>query len=359
MDVFSCCDEHSRADIERWHPIKPKVFPVIGTRSFSYAAGLYSALKCSNHDMAHSHGIWSYPSLAHFLTTFNKNTPYLVSVHGMLNPWAVHHSRWKKQVAALFYEKFHLEKANCICALCEAEADAIREYGLKNTICVIPNGIDLPETGVPFPPAPWTGVLPAGKKVLLYLGRIHPIKGIPNLLRAWTMVRDGNREKISDWSLVIVGWDQAGHEADLKSQVEAAGIGDSVFFIDSQFHEGRVASYCHADAFVLPSFSEGLPNVVLEAWAYGLPVIMTPQCNIPEGFASEAAIKVDANPQTIARGLLNLLEMSDAERQAMGERGIALVKERFAWAVVASEMKAVYEWVLGGGAPPASVIWQP
>ena len=96
--------------------------------------------------------------------------------------------------------------------------------------------------------------------------------------------------------------------------------------------------------------------VVLEAWAYGLPVLMTSQCNLPEGFDADAAIRIDPEAQAIARGLEKLFSMSNSDRKAMGAKGRKLVGERFAWPQIAVDMKAVYEWVLGGGQPPSCVI---
>jgi poly(glycerol-phosphate) alpha-glucosyltransferase len=95
---------------------------------------------------------------------------------------------------------------------------------------------------------------------------------------------------------------------------------------------------------------------VLEAWAWGKPVLMTPECNLPEGFQREAAIRIETHPAGLAQGLRALFDMSASEQTEMGRRGRALVAERFTWPKVAAEMRSVYEWVLGGGAPPACVV---
>jgi poly(glycerol-phosphate) alpha-glucosyltransferase len=95
--------------------------------------------------------------------------------------------------------------------------------------------------------------------------------------------------------------------------------------------------------------------VVLEAWANGKPVVMTPQCNLPEGFQSEAAIRVETEVESVAAGLRTLCSMTDLERASMGERGEALVRRRFVWPVIARELGEVYDWMLGGGPAPACV----
>ena len=96
--------------------------------------------------------------------------------------------------------------------------------------------------------------------------------------------------------------------------------------------------------------------VILEAWAYGKPVLMTPECNLPEGFASSAALRVEAQSESVANGLNRLFAMSDEERGRMGQQGLALVKVRFNWTKVAAEMRLVYDWILGRAAKPECVI---
>ena len=95
--------------------------------------------------------------------------------------------------------------------------------------------------------------------------------------------------------------------------------------------------------------------VVLEAWSHGKPVVMTPQCNLPEGFTLDAALRIEPNAGSIATGLGQLFEMSDKERGAMGQTGLSLVKDRFTWTKVALQMRTVYQWIVGGGSPPGCV----
>jgi len=291
----------------------------------------------------------------------------MVSTHGMLDPWAVRNSHWKKLLAGSLYQDSILRHSSCLRALCESEAKSIRAYGLKNPICIIPNGIDIPTTsrdqagplarsqdvGCSDPPR-WSGQVPPERKVLLYLGRLHPKKGLPNLLCAWDAVRKRKTPGAKEWSLVIAGWDQDGHERALKAQ--ARDLVDSVHFIGPQFDAAKAAAYSHAEAFVLPSYSEGLPMVILEAWAYGLPVLVTAECNLPEGFAAGAALRVKPDREDLVRGLEDLFSMTESDRQTMGARGLALVKERFTWSNIGTDMRAVYEWILGGGTRPNCVV---
>ena len=170
-----------------------------------------------------------------------------------------------------------------------------------------------------------------------------------NLIRAWNETsnsqRDGQR-----WVLVIAGWDQGGYENELKR----VGFAASVVFLGPRFGAEKTECYRTCDAFILPSLSEGLPMTVLEAWSYAKPVLMTAECNLPEGFSADAALRIGSSADEIAAGLNQLFEMSDDDRAAMGTRGRTLVARKFSWPRIGEEAHAVYEWVLGG-APPETI----
>jgi poly(glycerol-phosphate) alpha-glucosyltransferase len=348
--VFGLQDRNTLTDLAGWQGVAVTTATVRGPRSFGYSPQLLPALHGAGPDLVHQHGLWMYPSVACHRWSTRTRKPYLVSPHGMLDPWALGHSGWKKRLAGWLYEDSHLRRAVCLHALCEAEARAVRAYGLKNPICVIPNGIDLP-AGLDASPPDWEDSGTRGAKVLLYLGRLHPKKNLVNLLRAWAAIqRQGKGAR--DWRLVIAGWDQIGYQARLARAARELEIEESVRFPGPRFGDAKHATLGRADAFILPSLSEGLPMAVLEAWAYGLAVLMTPECNLPEGFATGAAIRLGPGPEAITPGLVELMEMSDAARAGMGRLGRKLVCEKFAWPRIARQMRAVYEWCLGGGARP-------
>jgi poly(glycerol-phosphate) alpha-glucosyltransferase len=214
--------------------------------------------------------------------------------------------------------------------------------------------VDLPEATERA--APWNGALPHGKKALLYLGRLHPKKGLMNLLGSWSALGRRAPAAMDEWSLIIAGWDQGGHERELKSRAKELGIDRHVVFAGPLFEEAKAGALQRADGFVLPSFSEGLPMAVLEAWSYGKPVLMTPACNLGEGVTAGAAIEVEPDENSLTEGLGALLSATDEQRADMGRRGLELVKRKFTWPQVAAEMHAVYRWLAGGGSPPACVV---
>jgi len=260
----------------------------------------------------------------------------------MLDSWALNNGRWKKRIAGWLYERKNLETAACIQVNTEKEHTALRDFGISAPACVIPNGVSLPDLSSISSP-PWDGDIPGDQHVLLFLGRIHPKKGLREMVDAWEMwSRSGSSP--AQWTLVIVGWDDGGHEDALQRHIHDAGLEDSIRILGPRFGEQKKAAFAHADAFVLPSHSEGLPMAVLEAWSYRLPVIKTPACNLPEGFEAGAAIKIEPESSSIAHGLDQMASLTDKERTEMGRRGRALVEDRFTWKSVAQKMHHVYQW---------------
>jgi glycosyltransferase involved in cell wall biosynthesis len=339
--VFGIRDKQSAVDLQVWRPVSVQTFgPRL--RAWGYSNQLVPAMLSADLDILCVHGLWKYCSVGSQHWHRQTGRPYVVHPHGMLEPWALRNARWKKRIAAAFYENRHLRGAACLRALSEAEADSIRAYRLRNPICVIPNGIDLPD-----PSESNAKTQSEKRKTLLYLGRLHPKKNISNLIRAWNETFNFQRGSGERWVLAIAGWDQGGYESELK---RIAG-GASVVFLGPRFGREKSECYRTCDAFILPSLSEGLPMTVLEAWSYAKPVLITPECNLPEGFSARAALQIGPRPEEIAAGLKQLFQMSDDDRAAVGTRGRTLVATKFCWPRIGEQMRAVYEWVLGGEMP--------
>jgi glycosyltransferase involved in cell wall biosynthesis len=177
--VFGIRDEQSTGDLQEWRPLSVQTFrPQL--RAWGYSNQLVPAMLDADLDVLSVHGLWKYCSVGSQCWHRQTDRPYVVHPHGMLDRWALRNARWKKGIAAALYENQHLRRAACLCALSEAEARSIRRYGLRNPLCVIPNGVDLPDL---------SNVKRKGqsesRRTLLYLGRLHPKKNISNLIRAW------------------------------------------------------------------------------------------------------------------------------------------------------------------------------
>jgi glycosyltransferase involved in cell wall biosynthesis len=356
--VFGISDEQSAIDLRDWQPLSVQTFrPQL--RAWGYSNQLLPAMLNADLDILSTHGLWKYCSVASLKWHRRVARPYIVHPHGMLEPWALQNAKWKKRIAALLYENRHLRGAACLRALCEAEAQSIRAYGMRNPICVIPNGVDLPDLS--GTPALQTQAFAGGRKILLYLGRLHPKKNVANLIRAWKQLLNSHPSARASWVLAIAGWSQSGYERKLKhlaGDLDTAATLElaSIAFLGPRFGTERNECYRACDAFIMPSLSEGLPMTVLEAWAQAKPVLMTPECNLPEGFAAGAALQIGTGPEEIAAGLREVIEMSDDDRRAMGNRGRNLAETKFSWPRIGEQMRSVYEWALAGGPLPGVIV---
>lgn len=350
VSAFGVADAFSVSDAPSWAPIKPHFFNP-SYRGFAYAPKLSEALLTSSVDIVHQHGLWLYPSLATSRWRRRQRLPVVISTQGMLEAWALSNSRVKKVIAGALFEWSNLERASCLhCS--KAEVEGVRRFGLKTPIAVIPNGADLPAQGPTCPRPVW---LPDdGRRTLLFLGRLHPKKGIRETLDAWTLLRKVSPEVARQWRLVVAGWDDGGHAESLMSHALSLGLVDDVIFPGAVFGDEKAATYAHANAFILASYSEGLPIAVLEAWSHAVPVFMTKECNLAESFAARAAIEVITDPRELARELARSLASTDLP--LVGQRGRELVRSMFAWDAIVGELLQVYRWIARGAERPACVL---
>jgi glycosyltransferase involved in cell wall biosynthesis len=329
---------------------------VLGPNALGFSPALSAQLRACVRPggIVHGHGLWMHPGTAARKCAVRTGCPLVISPHGMLEPWALNHSRLKKRLAALLFEDKNLREAGCLHALCAAEADNFRRYGLENPIAIIPNGVDMPEIGKPLVAddamaEKFPGL--KGRRRILFLSRLHPKKGLSNLLQAWRQVaRD-----FKDWSLLIAGAGQPAYELELRTLVKNYALEKNVVFVGAVYGEDKRQVLAAADAFVLPSFSEGFSVAILEAAAAGLPVLLTPECNFPELVKSGAAVEISSLPSAIEAGLRKIMELSGGQRKDMGRRGLELVKQSYTWPSIAGRMVEVYRWLLGSGTKPECV----
>lgn len=348
-------DHYTGADIQSWNPIPIETCPVYGPERFSFAPGLVNQLNKANPDILQLHGLWRYTSIVASRWHRRTGKPYIVHPHGMLDPWAVRNAHWKKLAAGTLYENRTLKDAACIRALCQSELESIREYGCQNPVCILPNGVDLPGPQ----PAETKSVLrdykAAGRKILLYLGRLHPKKGLTNLIKAWSSAQKLPGSGAQHWLLAIAGWNENHYEQELKKLSAELHLESSVLFLGPQFGSDKSACYQYCDAFILPSYSEGLPMVILEAWSHSKPALMTSYCNLPEGFSAGAAMSISTEPENISQGLVRLFNLAPAELEEMGRKGFSLAATSFSWEKIGERLNAVCHWIVQGGQKPDCV----
>lgn len=304
-------------------------------------------------DLIHSHNLWMYINYLSAELASSLKKPHLITPHGALEPWALAHSARKKKLARFLFQDRGLKKAACVHALSLPEAVNIRALGVETPIAVIPNGVDLTAySSLPVRTA-LVDRFPqlADQKLILFLGRIHPKKGLIHLIEAWGRLA----RRFPEWHLVIAGPDEVSHRASLERMTRSLDVSSRISFIGMVAGDDKVEVLSACDIFVLPSFSEGFSMAVLEAMACKLPILLTSTCNFHEAAEVGAAVEVSPEAQSVQQGLGSLLEMTDREREEMGMRGNSLVAGKYSWKHVAKELTQVYKWCLGGGVAPSSV----
>jgi glycosyltransferase involved in cell wall biosynthesis len=318
---------------------------IIGSRtcwSSEFGRLLERRIRQNNISVIHDHGVWL-PS-NHEATHISKmlGVPIVKTPHGALSRWAFGYHRIRKRLAWLAFQRRDLETADILHATSDSEALALRDLGLKRPIAVVPNAIDLPE----MPPSDRST---RETRICLFLSRIHPSKGLSDLVEAWRILRP------SGWKVLVVGPDEGSHLSEIKHKVNKVGLRDSFEFRDSADRVTKWRYFADADLFVLPTSSENFGIAVAEALGAGIPVITTKHAPWHDLITNKCGWWTDSGPEPLAEALREALGLSHDDRAAMGERGRDLVKTQFSWKIVSRQMIEVYEWVLHGGPVPSRV----
>jgi len=325
VTVVALEDAHSAEDRALLGAVPLSTAKVTGPAMFGYAPDLVEQLLETEADLLHLHGIWMYPSYAAMLWARRTGKPYLISPHGMLDPWITGRGRWKKALARLGYERASWAWAGAFHALTEDEAADIRREAGDVQVIVIPNA---------GPPALAAAPAERGPQVL-YLGRIHPKKNLAALIAAWAAA-----DLPEGAGLTIAGWGEPRDVAALEAGLKDAP--PSVRFVGAVHGEAKQHLLEQARFVVLGSHSEGLPMTVLEAWAAGTPTVMTAACHLPEGFATGAAIECGVYGHSIAAALGRALALDQPDWHAMSDAALGLARGPFSAKRVAAEWIAAY-----------------
>ena len=261
----------------------------------------------------------------------------------MLDRWSLYQGRAKKRLAWLGYQGGDFRRAALLHATAEQELRDIRRLGLTNPVAVIPNGID-------FPPAPLPAqARPAGPRRALFLSRLHPKKGVLDLVRAWA------RLDPAGWELLITGPDEGGYRHMVEQEISRLQAGSGIRCTGPVDDADKWALYASAQLFLLPTYSENFGLVVAEALACGVPVITTRGAPW-QGLETHGCgwwTDIGEAPLTQALGLA--LATDGAELGAMGARGREWVLRDFGWPGVAEAFSRAYLWLAGQGPLPSEV----
>ncbi len=306
-----------------------------------------SLAKAAAHaDFLHNHSLWSMPNVYPGAAVRHTDCRLVTSPRGALSPIALRRSWFKKRLMWNVHQKRAIRDSALYHATSSGELADIRQAGLRAPVAVIPNGVDIPEKRF------LARDLEANnnRRRLLYFGRIHPIKGIANLIRAWASVQDMH----PDWELHIVGPDAVNHLPRLK-ELAASLETQRLSFSGPVYGEPKSSLYQSAELYVLPSSTENFGITVAESLSHGVPVVVTKHGPWAAVDDNRCGWSVDFGSAPLTEALRDALACGPAELRGMGARGRAWMQQAFSWDEVAGMMRAAYTWLLGGGSPPAWV----
>ncbi len=287
-------------------------------------------------DIVHLHGLWSFTLHRCAVICRRWHMPYVIAPRGMLEPWSLQQKWLKKRIARWLYQDRDLKCAAALHATAESEAEQFRKLGFKNPVIVSPNGVNVPDKSAVVS----RQSLAQGKKRVLFVSRMHPKKGVMELVEAW------NKLVVSGWVCELVytvnGDIEREYEAKVRARVKELGFEDQFVFTGALNDDEKWAAYARADLFVLPTYSENFGIVVAEALWAGVPVITTEGTPWHEIEERKCGWWIDVGVEPLVVALQDAMLLPDDERIEMGERGKKLIDEKYTWDAVVKNMAEGY-----------------
>ena len=314
-----------------------KTFPIsLGLDKLGYSPKMHKwiaqSLESKKIDIIHPHSLWMMHTIYPTWEASKFDIPIMCSPRGTLSREAFKRGSKIKKIFWPLLQLPALKKTNIFHATSESEKEDIRRFGFKQPIAVIPNGIDIGDK------------LTTRKKKLnklLFLGRLHPIKGIDILLESWKQVQS----TFPDWELEIAGPDIYGYLDKLKKIHDDLKLERVIFSGEVKNHE-KSFKYQSADVFILPSHSENFGVAVAEALSAGLPCIVSKGAPWKSLEEKNAGWWVSNNIDHVVKILRLVLSLKNETLKEMGSNGRSWMQSDFNWMKITRMMNQTYQWVL-------------
>ena len=303
---------------------------------------LLEALKkeSRNCDIIHSHSMWVMPNVYPGWVSQQNSIPMVLSPRGTMSSWALSNSATKKSLFWRLFQKRVVESTTCLHATAEHEYHDIRSAGLRQPVCIIPNGVDIPDVTLSRPSDDCANT--DCYKEILFLGRLHPVKGVDMLLGAWSKIAESRPE----WRLRIVGPGDEDYSQKLKDQIDMHSI-PRCGIEGPLYGREKELAYQNAQIYALPTHSENFGMTVAESLANGTPVITTTNAPWSELNSRRCGWTILLSETQLIETLLEVTSLKLGELREMGLRGREYMREKYSWESVAAQMNEVYEWLLG------------
>jgi len=286
-------------------------------------------------DVVHLHGLWNASIWSAAAEARRARRPYVLSPRGMLSPAALAHDAWRKRVAYLAFDRAVIRGAAMLHATSRPELDTLASRFGASRACYVPNGVALPPPATTDPCETRRQFGLGSAPFVLYLGRVHPIKRLDLLATAFARVRQQHPAT----RLVIAGPDEDGYRSRLAPL--SAPLGDAVTWTGAVAEPEKRKLLDACSMLVLCSDSESFGMSAAEAMAASRPVVVTKGCPWPEVDSHQTGFWVEQSSEAIAEGMSAIL--SDPRRAIeMGQRGRALIEERYTWPKAVAQLEEVY-----------------
>lgn len=292
-------------------------------------------------DILHNHSLWSFPNMAAGFAS-GRGAALVTSPRGTLAPAARSRSHWRKRMFGLL-QRPAIERAACLHATSQMELHDIREMGLRHPVILLPNGIDVPSIA-------WEAPVAERRRRILFLGRLHPIKGLELLLEVWAALQHRHTE----WELVIAGRGDPDYIVTLKQQASSLQLARCEFH-GPVYADAKDAMFHSSELFVLPTHTENFGMVVAEAQARAIPVITTKGAPWAGLELNGSGWWVERNLEALEAALDEAMRKSPAELARMGQNGREWMIRDFEWSAIAQTMINAYQWIREGGSVPACI----
>ena len=293
-------------------------------------------LNTKNFNLVHVHGLWMMPNIYPSRYTDKFKVPSILSPRGTMNKNALVYSKNKKKIMWMLLQKKALLKVDAFHATSEQEYEDIRSLGFKAPVAIIPNGVDLHnDKNIKSN----NNIKNNNVRKLLYIGRIHPKKGLDMAIDAWSSLE----KDFPCWKFKIVGKGEKNYIQSLNHKIKSYKL-KNISISGPLYGEEKYKEFRNSDLFILPTRSENFGMVVAEALSFKLPVITT--IGAPwEGLKKNSAgWSAEINAQSIGNVLFQALSMNSDQLTAMGENGFNWVRKDYSWNAVGEKMNQFYTW---------------
>lgn len=297
-------------------------------------------------DVVHIHGLWEQIQYAAARCATRRGRPYIVRPCGMLDPWSLRQSRWKKRLYMRWRLRRNLDAAAALHFTSDLEAHSRDRLGLTPRAIVEPIGVALEEFEVLPEPGTFRRSQPAigEAPLIVFMGRVHPGKGLEYLVPAMAAVEPREAK------LAVVGPDSGGYMQRVRELAAEAGVSERVVFTGLLSGADRVAALTDADVFCLPSDHENFGVVVVEALATGTPVVVSDRVDLGALVAAHGVGEVVPTAvEPVAAALSRWLsDAARGERELAGKRGRELVWAHYDWRRIAARWREHYRQLATG-----------